>query len=369
MKTVIIIGAGPAGLACGGALKMRGIEPRILERDAVASAWRNHYDGLRLHTHRSHSGLPGFPMPRTMPGFPGRGEVIAYLESYARHHGLKPETGVTVNRVVPGKNARWKVESGSGTHEADDVIVAMGIAGAPLRPDWPGLDSFPGPVIHSNGYHDPAPFVGQRVLVVGFGNSAGEIAAQLAEAGIAVEMSVRSPVNVIPKMVLGQPSQRVGIWISVFPPHVADMLNAPILKLRYGDLARLGLRKSGKGPVRSIIEDGRVPMIDTGMIAHMREGRIGIRQGIERIDGATVHFTDQTSGSYDAIIAAIGFAPDLRRLLPETPAVLSDAGAPQITGRPSGAPGLWFCGYRQSPTGQLREVGIEAVRIAGLIAP
>src|SRR5690348_8257253 len=86
---VIVVGAGPAGLAVGACLRRAGIEPVLLERErTVASSWRRHYDRLYLHTGRAHSSLPGFPLPREYPRYPSRQQVVDYLEAYARAHGL-----------------------------------------------------------------------------------------------------------------------------------------------------------------------------------------------------------------------------------------------------------------------------------------
>jgi hypothetical protein len=108
-----------------------------------------------------------------------------------------------------------------------------------------------------------------------------------------------------------------------------------------------------------IEEDGRVPLIDIGTLAGIRDGSIRICGGIDRL------VTDGASGKFDAIILATGFRPDLRRLIPDEAGVFDRHGMPRVTGRPSGAPGLYFCGQTTSPTGQLREIGIEAQRIAG----
>jgi pyruvate/2-oxoglutarate dehydrogenase complex dihydrolipoamide dehydrogenase (E3) component len=111
-------------------------------------------------------------------------------------------------------------------------------------------------------------------------------------------------------------------------------------------------------------EDGRIPLIDIGTLAKIRDGSIKIRGAIDRflVDG--VVFTDGASEKFDATILATGFRPDLRKLLPDVDGVFDRHGMPRVTGRPTEAPGLYFCGQITSPTGQLREIGIEALRIA-----
>ena len=111
-------------------------------------------------------------------------------------------------------------------------------------------------------------------------------------------------------------------------------------------------------------EDGRIPLIDIGTLAKIRDGSIKIRGAMDRflVDG--VVFTDGASEKFDATILATGFRPDLRKLLPDVDGVFDRHGMPRVTGRPTEAPGLYFCGQITSPTGQLREIGIEALRIA-----
>ena len=111
-------------------------------------------------------------------------------------------------------------------------------------------------------------------------------------------------------------------------------------------------------------EDGHIPLIDIGTLAKIRDGSIKVRGGIDRLTADSVVFDDGTQEPFDAIILATGFRPDLRRLLSDVD-VFDHHGMPRVTGKPSGAPGLYFCGQITVPTGQLREIAIEAERIAG----
>jgi hypothetical protein len=112
-------------------------------------------------------------------------------------------------------------------------------------------------------------------------------------------------------------------------------------------------------------EDGRVPLIDIGTLARIRDGSIRIRGGIDRFKSDGVIFTDARAEPFDAVILATGFRPDLRRLLPDVQGVFDQHGMPTMTGQATAAAGLYFCGQITVPTGQLREIGIEAQRIAG----
>lgn len=204
--------------------------------------------------------------------------------------------------------------------------------------------------------------------MVGFGNSRGEIALDLAEAGTGVALAVRGPVNIIPRDLFGIPIPVWAILFSPLPPRLADVLTSPLIRLSIGSLPRLGVRRPARGPFADVSERGRVPLVDIGSVAAIRSGSVSIRPDIRRLHPREVEFVDGQREPYDAIIAATGFRPDLRALLPEAVEALDARGVPKISGAPSAVPGLYFCGFRISPSGQLREIGLEARQIASHVA-
>jgi cation diffusion facilitator CzcD-associated flavoprotein CzcO len=360
----IIVGAGPAGLASAMAMRAVGLEVAILEKaDSVASAWRHHYDRLHLHTDRKHSGLPGMEMPSTYPTYPSRLQVVEYLESYAARFDIRPVFNTEVSSIRRD-GGRWCAHTAQGPICAPVAVVATGIADAPYRPSWPGSEVYRNPVIHSSEYRNPKPFAGKRVLVVGFGNSGGEIALDLANAGVDVALAVRGPVQILPRDLLGFPILAWAILYRPLPARLVDFINAPILRLAIGSIEKLGLRRAAKGPRQMVDEDGRVPLIDIGTLDKIRDGSIKIRGGIDRLTPDGVVFADATTEEFGAIILATGFRPDLRQLVPDVDGVFDRQGMPLVTGQATSAPGLYFCGQITSPTGQLREIGLEARRIA-----
>jgi cation diffusion facilitator CzcD-associated flavoprotein CzcO len=361
----IIIGAGPAGLACAATMRGAGINVTVFEKaDHVGSVWRRHYDRLHLHTDRSHSGLPGVAMPKSYPAYPSLAQVVAYLESYAAHFDIKPVFGTEVS-CLRRDGTQWCAETASGPVSAPVAIVATGLASAPYRPSWPGLEAYRGAIVHSSEYRNPAPYLGKRVLVVGFGNSGGEIALDLAEAGVDVALAVRGPVQILPRDLLGLPILTWAILYQHLPARLVDTVNAPILRLALGSFEKLGLRRAAKGPRRMIDEDGRIPLIDIGTLGKIRDGAIKIRSGIDRLTNDGAVFADGKNEAFDAIVLATGFRPDLRRLIPGVDGVFDANGMPRVTGRATAVGGLYFCGQTVSPTGQLREIGREAMRLAG----
>ncbi len=365
----IVVGAGPAGLATAATMKSRGIAAVIFEKtDSVASVWRRHYDRLHLHTDRAHSQLPGMAMPAAYGRYPSRAQFVEYIEAYAAKYDLKPVFGANVESVRR-EGTRWRVEGGAiNSLNAPVVVLATGWADYPHSPSWPGVQDFKGSIVHSSQYLNPKPYQGQKVLVVGFGNSGGEIALDLAEQGVAATLSVRGPVNILPRDLLGLPILTWAIAQSPFPARLVDAINAPAIRLAVGSVEKLGLRRSAKGPVRSIREDGRVPLLDVGTVAKIRAGEIKVRGDIERLTADGVVFKETGAEKFDAIVLATGFRPDLRGLLRDAEGVLDPSGRALVSGAATAEPGLFVCGAIAVPTGQLREIGIEAQRIAAAAA-
>jgi cation diffusion facilitator CzcD-associated flavoprotein CzcO len=360
----IVIGAGPAGLAAAACLKARGRDAVILEKsNAVGAVWRRHYDRLHLHTDRARSSLPGFSMPKAYGRYPSRAQVVEYLEAYAAKFALKPVFNAAVSAIRRDRSV-WRAEAGQDSWRAPVAVVATGWADYPYSPRWQGVETFGGPILHSSAYRNPAPFAGKRVLVVGYGNSGAEIALDLAEARIDVSLAVRSPVNVVPRELFGLPILVFPIAEQWLPARVADAINAPLLRFAIGSIEKLGLKRSPKGPLQSIEEDGRVPLIDVGTLDAIRDGRIKLRGDVASLAPESVAFKQSPTERFDAIILATGFRPDLRSLLPGANGVLSASGAPLVSGRATSEAGLFFCGAIPSAVGQFRQIGIDAARIA-----
>jgi indole-3-pyruvate monooxygenase len=365
----LIIGASAAGLATAAALQTAGRPFEILEgSDAVGVAWRGHYDRLHLHTPKSASALPGLPMPRDWPRYPAREQVIEYLERYRAHHRLEPHFEQPVSRLER-EDGGWLAITPDKEWRAQNVVVATGANRQPVRPQWPGQESFQGDVLHSSQYRNGTGWRGRPVLVVGFGNSACEQAIDLVESGAIAHQSVRSPVNVVPRDVMGLvPVLQLGIVMQHLPPAVADALAWPMIRTTVGDVRKVGLRKLPYGPNTQIARDHHIPLLDIGTMKHIRAGRIVVHPGIERFTADGVVFTDGTALAVDAVVLGTGYRPGLADFLVDADQVCDEQGLPRVSGRATALPGLYFCGQYIAPAGMLREIGIEARRIAAGIA-
>jgi cation diffusion facilitator CzcD-associated flavoprotein CzcO len=335
--------------------------------DSVGATWRRHYDRLHLHTPKAFSALPDFAFPKTYPRYPAREQVISYLEAYAQHFALEPKFGQQVVAARAGAGG-WEVETQDTRYQAPNLVIATGGAREPYMPTWPGQADFQGQCLHSSAYRNGEPFRNQKVLVVGFGNSGGEIALDLWEHGAHPSMAVRSAVNVIPRDIVGIPNLAFSIVQNKLPRHLADTLNAPIVRLTIGDLTPYGLRRPAHGPLAQIERDARIPLIDVGTVDLIKRGDISVYPGIERftIDGIT--FTDGRQAAFDAVILATGYRPRVNTFLEGVAAAYDAEGTPLASGHELAASGLYFCGFYVAPTGMLREIAPEARRISATIA-
>ena len=369
---MLVIGAGPAGLAVAASLGRRGIRAVVLERaDDVGASWRRHYERLHLHTTRRWSGLPGYPFPRRFGRWVARADVVDYLEQYAAHHALEVRTGVTVTHLARTDDGEWSLETEPGeTFTAATVVVATGYNHTPVPPRWPGVERFPGELVHASSYRNATPYRGKDVLVVGAGNTGAEIAVDLTEGGASrVRLAIRTAPHIVKRSNLGWPAQGTGILVRHLPVPVVDRLAAVTARLEVPDLSAYGLPRPTTGLYSRVME-GSVPLQDVGLIAGVRAGRIEPVAAVASFDDdGAVQLADGSRFTPDAIIAATGYRRGLEPLLGELD-VLDERGLPRVHGPHSSpsAPGLYFTGYTNPISGMFRELRIDADRIAGAIA-
>ncbi|QDY77351.1 flavin-containing monooxygenase [Streptomyces qinzhouensis] len=399
---VYVIGGGPAGLATAAALRERGVRAVVLEKSpSVGASWRGHYDRLRLHTSRRKSALPGLPMPRSFGRWVSRDDVVRYLEKYAEFHELDVVTGVEVTRIepapVPDPDPTPDPESANGTGTGTGtsakgrrrrtappawllhatggrrltgraVVVATGYSHTPRLPDWPGRPSFTRPLLHAREYRNPVPYEGMDVLVVGAGNTGAEIAVDLAEGGAArVRLAVRTPPHIVRRSTLGWTAQHSAVAVRRLPVFLVDRLARAQTAIAVPDLSAYGLPRPEKG-LYTRVREGALPVQDVGLIRAVRRGAVEPVAAVESFDRDTVVLADGEKLSPDAVIAATGYERGLGGMLGHL-GVLDDRGRPRTRGHrcPGGAPGLYFTGFTNPLTGMLREISLDAGRIAKAI--
>lgn len=368
MKTTptLIIGAGPAGLAVGACLQQRKLAFEIVEQSqTVGDRWRNHYDRLHLHTSRKNSALPGMHFPRNYPKYPSREQVVAYFTDYAAHFHLNPHFGTTVYKAERHEK-QWIIETNGETWGCQHLVVANGLGHTPHIPHFKGQETFPGIWAHSSTYRNGASLKGKRVLVIGFGNSGGEIAIDLGENGAHPALAVRGSVNIIPKEVMGIPSTDISLLTSWLPAWLVDRRTESIVKKKYGDLRKWGLEKSAMGPREQVEKTGRIPLIDIGTMDWIMQGKISVFPGIERVEESWIHFSNGQKAAFDAVILATGYKPSLTFL--EGQSFFQDGIRDHIPPVVDAEKDLYFCGFRNPTTGALRGMGKDARKIAAQIA-
>jgi cation diffusion facilitator CzcD-associated flavoprotein CzcO len=365
---VIVVGAGPAGIASALALKDAGLAPVVLDRaDRVASSWRSRYDGLRLNTWRPFSHLPGRPFPKGTPTFPSRDQLVEHVERHAGEEGIELRLGTHVERIERG-DGEWVVRTSEGEVRARQVIVASGLEASPFMPDWARRESFEGALLHSSQYRNAGPFKGQRVLVVGPGSSGMEIAHELAEGGAAeVWLAVRTPPNILLRQGPGPvPGDLIGTWLWHLPTRVADRIARFARRMDLGDMTEYGLPAPEQGVFADVRERGKVQaIVDAAVIDAIKGGRIEVVAAVESLDSSGAELADGTRLAPESVICATGYRTGLDPLVGHL-GVLGDRYVPKAIGPHAAAEGLRFIGYLPRPGG-LGYMGTEARRAARAI--
>jgi cation diffusion facilitator CzcD-associated flavoprotein CzcO len=366
----LVVGAGPAGLAVAAALIDKGRRPLVIEKAGqVGASWRDHYERLHLHTVKELSTLPGLAFPASAPRYVPRQGVVDYLSAYAERAGIAPRFGVEAVAIVPAAGGGWCTTTREGeTIESAAVVVSTGANNVPFVPTIDGQERFAGEIVHSRGYRNATPFAGRRVLVVGMGNTGAEIALDLAEHGVGVALSVRSPVNIVYRDVLGRPTQRTSLALARLPTALGDAVARWLCDVTVGDISRYGLKRSTVSPLRELREHGRTPVIDVGTLARIRAGAIAVYPGLKRLSEAGAEFVDGRRADVDAVILATGYRSGIAALFPKNNVPIDDSGLPtEAIGRGALA-GAYFVGFdTRQPGGLLRTIAQQSSVVAAAI--
>ncbi|MGH7358976.1 MAG: flavin-containing monooxygenase [Candidatus Rokuibacteriota bacterium] len=339
---VVVIGAGQAGLAMGHFLARQGRRFAILEAGgSVGAAWHDRWDSLTLFTPRRYDSLPGLPFPGDPEGYPGRDEVIAYLERYAATFELPVElTSAVRSLTAVERGYRLELEDGR-TLETEQVVLATGPFQTPYVPRF--ADRLAPEVVqmHSTGYRRPDDVPEGTVLVVGGGNTGFQIAEELA-AMRRVHLSIGSRQMPLPQRVLG----RDLFWW----------------------LTRLGLlQKTVDSRLGRRLRDRASPLIGSSPRAIRRAGVV-LEPRATDVSGRTVRFQDGSELEVDAVIWATGYRLDVSWI---HPAVTDAEGRVRHRRGVTELPGLYFLGLEWQHTrgsALLGWVKDDAEFVAGQVA-
>ena len=312
-----MIGAGSSGIASCQVLQARGIGFDCFEKGSgVGGNWRydndngmsSAYRSLFINTSREMMEYAAYPMPADYPDYPHHAQIAAYFDDYVDHFGLRDRIrfNTEVTSVEPTDDGRWEVTTDGGESQAyEAVLVANGHHWNPKYPEppFPGQHTFAGEQLHSHHYREPDErFEGRRVLVLGIGNSAVDIAVESSRHAERTYLAMRRSAHVIPKYMGGKPIDQIAPpWFSRLPFAFTRRLLARQLKQVQGTMESYGLQK----PDHRIGEAH--PTVSSDLLPRIGHGRITPKPNIARIDGSTVHFTDGTSAEVDTIVWCTGY--------------------------------------------------------------
>jgi hypothetical protein len=310
VKTVCVIGAGPSGIAAIKNLLEAGLEVIAYERQSdVGGNWRfsddtghsSVFETTHIISSKFYSAYGDYPMPSEYPDYPSHDQLRRYFEGYAKHFHLYPHVrfGVTVQHCQPLEGGRWRVQTSDGTRDFDALVVANGHHSRPRMPQYQG--EFSGQFLHSHQFKRAEPFRGQRVLVIGGGNSAADIAVETSRVSSRTEISWRRGYWVVPKFVLGKPADVLSNGVKWIPRSLRFWLYERLMLLLNGRNRAIGLPEPDHRIGQTHI------LLNSELVYFVRHGKISVRPDVARLEGKTVHFVDGGIGEFDTIIAATGY--------------------------------------------------------------
>ena len=320
MTRVCIIGAGCSGITTAKRLRDYGIDYDQFElSDDVGGNWyfKNPngrsavYESLHIDTSKTRLQFEDFPVPEEWPDFPSHRLMHDYFRAYVEEFGLRDgiEFGTGVERAVrrPADaqgDGGWDITLSTGeTRSYTDLVVANGHHWSPRLPDYPG--TFDGVLLHSHDYvspFEPVEIRGKRVVVVGMGNSAMDIASELSSPWMAetLYVSARRGVWVLPKYRNGQPADKVMAPPDI-PKDVALAASRELIRNLVGKMSDYGLPEPDHEPLSAH------PSVSADFLTKAGSGDIHMLPAIERLDGSTVHLVDGRAVEADVIVCATGY--------------------------------------------------------------
>jgi cation diffusion facilitator CzcD-associated flavoprotein CzcO len=366
---VVVIGAGPSGLAVARELEHHHrISALVIDRaPAPAVSWRTRYDNFRLNTNGFLSHLPGQRIPLEAGRWPTKEDMVRYFDSYVRLQNITIQLECEVSRIDRAEGG-WLLDTSSGEIRTPSVVLATGRYHTPFVPPWPGLDHFTGELVHSGNFRNAWPFRNRDVLVVGAGNSAADIAVQLADNGSRkIWLAVRTPPHLVRRAMGPFPSD---VFLELFarvPARLIDPLIARLNRLLFGDLSVYGFHQPPLGLKATVEQRGRIPTLADELVDAVRAGRIEVVAAVAAVESDRVILADGISVAPEVIIAATGFSTDLDGLVGHLD-VLDPEGNPRGGFAAHLGDGMFAIGYGIPPNGPLRAIRLAATPLACEVA-
>lgn len=365
----VVIGAGPSGLAVARELEHHhGIRTLVVDRaPAPAISWRTRYDNFRLNTNGFLSHLPGQRIPLSAGRWPSREDMVCYFDRYVQRENIALKLECEVNRIDRAEGG-WQLDTSSGEIRTAAIVLATGNYRTPTIPPWPGLEHFTGELVHSSDFRNAWPYRGRDVLVVGAGNSAADIAVQLAHHGARrIWLAVRTPPHLVRRAMGPVPSD---IFLEVFarvPASMVDPLIDRIKRLMWGDLSDYGFGQPPLGLKATVEQRGRIPTLADELVDAVRAGRVEVVAAVDAVEFDRVILADGKSVTPEVIIAATGFSTDLDGLVGHL-GVLNEQGDPRGGFASHLGDGMFAIGYGIPPNGPLRAIRRNATPLAREVA-
>nr|XP_043634748.1 probable indole-3-pyruvate monooxygenase YUCCA7 [Erigeron canadensis] len=352
----VIVGAGPSGLAVGAGLQQQGVPYVILDRaDCIASLWQNKtYDRLKLHLPKQFCQLPYFPFPLDFPEYPSKNQFIDYLESYAKKFEISPRFNESVQTAKYDESCGlWRVRTVTENCEVEYIcrwlVVATGENAEKVVPGFEGLDEFDGTVMHACDYRSGEIFEGQRVLVVGCGNSGMEVSLDLCHHNAFPSMVVRNSVHILPREIGGKSTFELATSLMKWLPlKVVDKILLVLARYKLGNLQKYGIKRPLMGPLQLKKIKGKTPVLDIGALRKIKSGKIKIVPGIKKFSLGRVELVNGENLDIDSVILATGYCSNV-------PSWLKDDNLFSIEGMP----------MRPFPEGWKGKAGLYAVGFTG----
>jgi dimethylaniline monooxygenase (N-oxide forming) len=372
---VCIIGAGSSGVCAGKALKQRGIAFDIFEKGSqLGGMWRyendngqsSAYRSLHIDTSRKSLGYRDFPIPAHLPDYLSHEQMCGYLESYADHFGVRERVRFRseVQRVEPRADGRWQVTlADATTRDYRAVVVANGHLWSPRWPTFAGR--FDGRQMHSHHYRTASPFEGQRVLVVGIGNSAVDIAVDLCRSARRVCLSTRRGAWLMPKYIMGIPTDRWSGFLNRhlhLPTRWTRTIVSRLAYLAIGDQRRFGIPR----PAHPVWREHAC--VSQDLLSCVGHGWIAIKPDVRELQGDAVSFADGSREPFDTIVYATGYDTRFPFLDPNVFAVRDHEARLYRRIAVPNRPGLYFIGLVQPIGPTIPLVEVQARWLAAVLA-